>query len=105
MSTQAWSMAPIDPDGGAPSPHSRCNHRPPNYKGSMGRLHQIRRSCRALAIVVLLACMSGITMAAEPATQPAARKTVVSIEGPAFHVNGKPTYAGRSFRGMKVEGL
>lgn len=35
----------------------------------------------------------------------AARKTVVSISGQAFEVNGKPTYAGRTFEGMKVEGL
>jgi hypothetical protein len=34
-----------------------------------------------------------------------ARKTVVSIQGRSFHVNGKPTYAGRSYNGMKVEGL
>src|SRR4051794_14616515 len=33
------------------------------------------------------------------------RQTVVSIEGQAFHMNGKPTDAGRSFNGMKVEGL
>src|SRR5678815_3267560 len=33
------------------------------------------------------------------------RQTVVSIEGQAFHLNGKPTYAGRTFNGMKVEGL
>ena len=32
-------------------------------------------------------------------------RTVVSIEGRAFHVDGRPTYAGRTFRGMKVEGL
>jgi hypothetical protein len=29
----------------------------------------------------------------------------VSIEGSAFHINGQPTYAGRSYKGMKVEGL
>lgn len=33
------------------------------------------------------------------------RKTVVSIEGDAFHVNGKPTCAGRVYNGRKVEGL
>jgi len=33
------------------------------------------------------------------------RKTTVSIEGQAFHINGRPTYAGRTFRGMKIEGL
>ena len=33
------------------------------------------------------------------------RKTVVSIQGQAFHLNGRPTYEGRSWRGLKVEGL
>ena len=31
--------------------------------------------------------------------------TGVSIRGEQFLINGKPTYAGRSYRGMKVEGL
>ena len=32
-------------------------------------------------------------------------RTTVSIHGEAFHLNGQPTYAGRTFRGMKIEGL
>jgi len=40
-----------------------------------------------------------------PARAAEARRTTVSIVGDAFHVTGKPTYPGRSFRGMKVEGL
>ena len=32
-------------------------------------------------------------------------QTVVSIDGDAIHINGKPTYAGRSWRGHKIEGL
>lgn len=32
-------------------------------------------------------------------------RTIASIEDQAFHLNGKPTYAGRTFNGMKVEGL
>jgi hypothetical protein len=35
----------------------------------------------------------------------AERKTAVSIEGDAFRINGKPTYAGRSWNGRKIEGL
>jgi len=35
----------------------------------------------------------------------ASRRTEVSIEGPSFRINGRPTYPGRSFRGMKIEGL
>jgi hypothetical protein len=33
------------------------------------------------------------------------RRTTVSIRGDGFLINGKPTYAGRTFRGMKIEGL
>jgi hypothetical protein len=33
------------------------------------------------------------------------RKTVVDINGQAFHINGRPTYEGREFRGLKIEGL
>ncbi len=43
------------------------------------------------------------TLAAAPAF--AAARTEVSIHGAMFHLNGQPTYAGRSFRGMKIEGL
>jgi hypothetical protein len=35
---------------------------------------------------------------------PGSRATSVAIAGNAFHINGKPTYPGRSFRGTKVEG-
>ena len=33
------------------------------------------------------------------------RRTEVSIRGQQFFINGKPTYAGRSYKGMKIEGL
>src|SRR5581483_3715511 len=42
------------------------------------------------------------TMAAAAAT-PA--RTEVSIRGEEFLLNGKPTYAGRTYQGMKIEGL
>lgn len=32
-------------------------------------------------------------------------QTRVSIVGDAFHINGEPTYAGRSWRGKRIEGL
>lgn len=35
----------------------------------------------------------------------APRRTTVSIERDGFLINGRPTYAGRSYKGMKVEGL
>lgn len=36
---------------------------------------------------------------------PPQRQTAVSIVGPAFHINGQPTYAGRTWQGHKIEGL
>jgi len=33
------------------------------------------------------------------------RKTIVSIQGEMFHVNGQPTYKGRTWKGKKIEGL
>jgi hypothetical protein len=39
-----------------------------------------------------------------PAAGPAPR-TAVAIDGERFLINGRPTYEGRVFRGMKVEGL
>jgi hypothetical protein len=35
----------------------------------------------------------------------AARQTSVSIQGDRFLINGRPTYEGRSWRGMRIEGL
>jgi hypothetical protein len=35
----------------------------------------------------------------------AASKTVVSIEGDQFRINGQPTYKGRTWQGHKIEGL
>ena len=58
-----------------------------------------------LACAVALARPSARDVAPATSSRPAARQTVVSIEGRAFHVNGKPTYGGRTYRGSKVEGL
>jgi hypothetical protein len=33
------------------------------------------------------------------------RKTIVSIQGEMFHINGQPTYKGRTWKGKKIEGL
>ena len=35
----------------------------------------------------------------------AAPRTVVSIQGDAFYINGQPTYKGRTWQGHKIEGL
>jgi hypothetical protein len=42
---------------------------------------------------------------AAPATAAARTRTEISIRGEQFLLNGKPTYAGRSYKGMKIEGL
>src|SRR5512146_3447277 len=43
--------------------------------------------------------------AAAPWPARAATRTAVSIQGDRFFLNGQPTYPGRSYRGMKIEGL
>ncbi len=40
---------------------------------------------------------------AVPAVGSAATRTEVSIRGDQFYINGKPTYAGRSYKGMRIE--
>jgi hypothetical protein len=45
----------------------------------------------------------GLAFALQP--QRTARHTVVGIEGREFVVNGRPTYAGRSYDGARVQGL
>src|SRR5437764_13082459 len=47
-----------------------------------------------------------LQLAAAPVLLPAATtRTEVSIQGDQFFLNGKPTYPGRSYKGMKIEGL
>jgi hypothetical protein len=64
--------------------------------------------------LLLAICLAaGIVGGADPvlaaskrdAAGPPWRKTSVSIVGDAFYINGKPTYAGRSWNGKKIEGL
>jgi hypothetical protein len=51
---------------------------------------------------LLLSFILGLVL--HPSAQ-AGGKTVVSISGEDFHINGKPTYAGRSWQGHRIEGL
>src|SRR5262245_34655493 len=44
-------------------------------------------------------------LALVPQTARTARKTVVSIEGREFLINGRPTYEGRTYDGMRIQGL
>lgn len=57
------------------------------------------------AAITSLACVllaAAVAHADPPAMK---RHTTIAIDGPSFLINGKPTYAGRTFRGMKIEGL
>lgn len=58
-----------------------------------------RRSFVAGALSLPFAARA-VQAAAEPV-----RKTVVSIDGHAFQINGKTTYAGRTWEGHQIEGL
>lgn len=59
----------------------------------------IRKSLAALLIAVALAFP--FTTRAASSTAP----TTVSIVGEDFHLNGRPTYPGRTWRGHRIEGL
>ncbi|MBI1763195.1 MAG: hypothetical protein HYR56_17345 [Acidobacteria bacterium] len=48
--------------------------------------------------------MPALTLAAQ-ASWAGAGNTTVSIQGERFFINGRPTYAGRAYQGMKIEGL
>jgi hypothetical protein len=58
------------------------------------------RSSRAFLAVLVLIANAFPLVAADPP-----RKTAVSIAGQAFHINGRPTYEGRTWQGHKIEGL
>jgi hypothetical protein len=58
-----------------------------------------RQLMKGLTAPLVLAAAGGREAFAAPV-----RSTAVSIEGDAFHVNGRPTYPGRFYKGQKVEG-
>lgn len=53
---------------------------------------------------LLLVCLALASHRLAAADQPP-RQTTVAIVGEDFHINGRPTYAGRVWRGHRVEGL
>ena len=64
----------------------------------------MRRNAPAYALLaVALACL--VSRRASSAAEPPARRTEVKIVGDAFHIGGRPTYAGRTWNGHKIEGL
>jgi len=61
------------------------------------------KSAAALLMVGVLSAWPGSSRAAE--SKASIRHTSVSIRGDQFYINDQPTYAGRSWRGHKIEGL
>ena len=53
---------------------------------------------RTLSFTLILCFASGLTHAAT-------RHTTISVSGQSFLINNKPTYEGRTYNGMKIEGL
>jgi hypothetical protein len=53
----------------------------------------------------LLLSVSAVLPEEKPSAPPAKRRTEVAIKGDLFLINGKPTYAGRTWKGYRVEGL
>ena len=53
---------------------------------------------RAALLLLAVLAFAGPLVAGEA-------RTTVSIEGEQFHVNGRPTYEGREWKGHRIEGL
>jgi hypothetical protein len=60
---------------------------------------------KTASIVSSLALVIGLSLPAMAGESAAPRRTEASIVGEAFHLNGQPTYPGRVWRGLKIEGL
>lgn len=56
------------------------------------------------SVFCAMAAIAWVPVVAISAESPP-RRTAVSIVGDAFHINGRPTYEGREWRGHKIEGL
>jgi hypothetical protein len=55
-------------------------------------------------LIVVAICSAPVNPSCVAAESPA-RKTIFSIVGEDFHINGRPTYTGRSWQGRRIEGL
>lgn len=55
--------------------------------------------------LILSTVLIGAMCLACSAAEAPPRKTTVSIVGEDFHINGKPTYPGRTWKGHRIEGL
>ena len=70
----------------------------------MSSINFTRRDFCGLALAPLAAGLA-CNRAGEPAGAGSGRQTAVSIEGDMFYINGRPTYPGRIWNGMRIEGL
>ena len=59
----------------------------------------------ALTLVLLLSEAALRVGAGGPDAVSSGRHTLVSIAGGEFHINGRPTYEGRIWRGRRIQGL
>ncbi len=59
----------------------------------------------ALALWLSLGLLLGLAGTYTTDAADKARQTHVTIHGEMFHINGRPTYAGREYNGKKIEGL
>lgn len=71
---------------------------------ALSRLQLSGMSPRILAVLLLL-LFSEIACSNLSGTPQAQRSTEVSIQGEQFYINGRPTYEGRTWSGVPVEGL
>jgi hypothetical protein len=71
------------------------------------RTRRVGRPAAQSGAALLVATIVGLILWVHAAAEAAEmnRKTAVSIEGQSFRLNGRPTYEGRSWQGMKIEGL
>jgi hypothetical protein len=68
----------------------------------------LKSICCALTLFLLAGIGLEAVQAAAPASDPPSRpgrSTAVSIVGEKFHINGQPTYPGRLWNGLPIEGL
>ena len=64
-----------------------------------------QRSANLSALIVSICIAWSPNQGTTQEPPPAKRLTRVSIVGDAFHINDRPTYAGRTWNGKKIEGL
>jgi len=65
----------------------------------------LHKSILFTTAAALLGCGAAPENVAVEGAAASAKKTHVSIVGEDFHINGKPTYEGRSWNGHRIEGL